>query len=50
MVLLVAGLASRLPGQAAAPIIDTIVVINHNIFDENELPALRGGSPAPQNS
>jgi hypothetical protein len=39
-VLLVASLASRLPAQAATPIIDTIVVVNHNIFDENDLPAL----------
>lgn len=38
--LLVAGLASRLPAQAATPIIDTIVVVNHNIFDEHDLPAL----------
>jgi hypothetical protein len=39
-VLLVAGLARRLPAQTTAPIIDTIVVINHNIFDENDLAAL----------
>ena len=38
--LLVAGLASRLPAQTATPIIDTIVVVNHNIFDENDLAAL----------
>src|SRR5882672_7028332 len=39
-VLLVAGLASRLPAQTAAPVIDTIVVINQNIFDEHDLQAL----------
>ena len=38
-VLLVAGLASRLPAQTA-PIIDTIVVINQNIFDDNDLQTL----------
>ena len=34
------GLPSRLPAQAAAPIIDTIVVVNNNIFDEKDLDAL----------
>ena len=38
--LLVTGPASRLPAQAATPIIDTIVVINHNIFDEYDVAAL----------
>ena len=43
MLLLAAGLASRLPAQTATPVIDTIVIINHNIFDENDqetLPAI----------
>ena len=39
-VLLVMGPASRLRAQAAAPIIDTILVINHNIFEEHDLAAL----------
>jgi Outer membrane protein/protective antigen OMA87 len=38
--LLVAGLAGRLPAQTATPVIDTIVVINQNIFDEKDLQAL----------
>ena len=38
--LLVVGGARRLPSQSPAPIIDTIVVINHNIFDENDLETL----------
>jgi len=36
----VAGLASRLPAQTVTPIIDTIVVVNHNVFDENDLTPL----------
>jgi hypothetical protein len=36
----VVGGASRLPAQSPTPIIDTIVVINHNIFDENDLETL----------
>ena len=34
------GIVGRLPAQTAAPIIDTVVVINNNIFDENDLAAL----------
>ena len=35
-----AGVAGRLPARTAAPIIDTIVVVNQNIFDDNDLEAL----------
>lgn len=34
------GGASWLPAQSPTPIIDTIVVVNHNIFDENDLETL----------
>jgi hypothetical protein len=36
-VLLVVGMAGRLPAQRLTPIIDTIVVINQNIFDDKDL-------------
>ena len=38
--LLVAGATSRIAAQVPAPIIDTIVIFNHNIFDENDLAVL----------
>ena len=38
--LFVSAAAGRLQAQAAAPIIDTIVVINQNIFDEKDLAEL----------
>jgi hypothetical protein len=38
--LLLAGAASALVAQTAAPIIDTIIVLNHNIFDDKDLATL----------
>ena len=46
MGLLAATVAGRLPAQGPAPIIDTIVIVNQNIFDEDlaELRISRGAS------
>ena len=40
MGLLAAAVAGRLPAQGPAPIVDTIVIVNQNIFDEKDLAEL----------